>query len=655
MKKLVIICYFLAIQIFVSFNSFCQRLEPFIEFESPSVPWGLLFTRDDQMISLDDDFVARLWEINTGKLQREFRAHTDRLMTAAVSPDGKLFATASKDKKICVWEISSGNLISTLTGHDGIISGVSFSPDGKFLISGGYDKTIITWDFTNGTQLSIFPQTANEIFTISFSPDGKLILSCGGELKYDEPSEILVWDVDSKSVISDLSQFKFKVFSYGAFIFNSDNLLLMDNPGNSLLEIDLKVRKIVNNFPLTPSKMHPFGITNDTDLVFCGSTPKITIFSRSRAFEPIPLTVSEGFTAFSIREDGKYFATGSDDKRVSHKIRVFQADEMPVVGDQLKKLYTEKTPEVALKDSIPKKEEIVDPKMVEARKLDKNNLIGKFEDYQRGYTTESFLVPYFSTPEFNKILFGLETFNPRPGYIFSRLSQSSLDRMGVEDLYTSIQRNGLFSDGDYYDLDFNRIPELSTVFAELKKKSKYEIASEKKEIIDLLSKTKKAYSKAYSLYSSNIFKVYGSCFIHEDEYNFDNQQAIIHLFLNNTHWYNNPSKVYVASIIAQLSLTEAESLFIGGKSEGEVIFKLFPDGNRVELGYSTKKIMPSLQSIENAQLTFTNKFGQKLHFYASLEGDLWPNFEKRAGWDTNGGDRPGHYTKRIIPGGKISK
>ncbi len=177
MKKLVIICYFLAIQIFVGFNSFCQRVEPFIEFESPSVPWGLIFTRDDGMISLDDDFVARLWEINTGKLQREFRAHSDRLMTAAVSPDGKLFATASKDKKICVWEISSGNLISTLTGHDGIISGMSFSPDGKFLISGGYDKTIRTWDFTNGTQLSIFPQTENEIFTISFSPDGKLILS----------------------------------------------------------------------------------------------------------------------------------------------------------------------------------------------------------------------------------------------------------------------------------------------------------------------------------------------------------------------------------------------------------------------------------------------------------------------------------------------
>ncbi len=183
----------------------------------------------------------------------------------------------------------------------------------------------------------------------------------------------------------------------------------MNNPGNSLLEIDLKVRKIVNNFPLTPSKMHPFGITKDTDFVFCGSSPKITIFSRSRAFEPITLTDPKGFTAFSIREDGKYFATGSDVERVARSIRVFQTDKIPVVGDQLKKLYTEKIPEVALKDSIKKKEEIVDPKMVEARKLDKNNLIGKFEDYQRGYTTESFLVPYYSTPEFNKILFGLET------------------------------------------------------------------------------------------------------------------------------------------------------------------------------------------------------------------------------------------------------
>lgn len=664
MKKLVIICYFLAIQIFVGFNSFCQRVEPFIEFESPSVPWGLIFTRDDGMISLDDDFVARLWEINTGKLQREFRAHSDRLMTAAVSPDGKLFATASKDKKICVWEISSGNLISTLTGHDGIISGMSFSPDGKFLISGGYDKTIRTWDFTNGTQLSIFPQTENEIFTISFSPDGKLILSCGGELKYDEPSEILVWDVDSKSVISDLSQFKFKVVSYGGFIFNSENLLLMNNPGNSLLEIDLKVRKIVNNFPLTPSKMHPFGITKDTDFVFCGSSPKITIFSRSRAFEPITLTDPKGFTAFSIREDGKYFATGSDVERVARSIRVFQTDKIPVVGDQLKKLYTEKIPEVALKDSIPKKEEIVDPKMVEARKLDRTNLIGKFEDYSNdhvtGYNpTRSYLVPYFTTPEFNKTLFGLETFHPKTGYTFSLLHQSELDKMSVDDLYNSIQRNGLFTKSGYYELDYTRIPELTLYFAELKNNTKYEIAAKKDEILSRLNKTRKAYIAANLYYSAIPFKVYGSGIIYENEYNFDNQQAIIHLFLNHLIDNRHPNKVYVASFFVSLSLAEAENLFTEGKVEGEVIFKLLPGANRVELG-TNYVIMPDLSSVENAQITFVSeKTKQKHQFFANLKGGLWPNIDKRWAWQSEylpeKMNRPNKNNIRIISGGRVTK
>jgi WD40 repeat protein len=51
----------------------------------------------------------------------------------AFSPDGRLLATASRDKAARLWDLATGECLRTLTGHDGEVRGVAFSLDGRLL------------------------------------------------------------------------------------------------------------------------------------------------------------------------------------------------------------------------------------------------------------------------------------------------------------------------------------------------------------------------------------------------------------------------------------------------------------------------------------------------------------------------------------------
>lgn len=75
-----------------------------------------------------------------------FTGHTGSIKTVAVSPNGRLMASAGEDRSIMLWDIASGKRIKKLTGHTGFIYSLSFSADSGVLVSGGADSTVCVWD-----------------------------------------------------------------------------------------------------------------------------------------------------------------------------------------------------------------------------------------------------------------------------------------------------------------------------------------------------------------------------------------------------------------------------------------------------------------------------------------------------------------------------
>jgi hypothetical protein len=68
------------------------------------------------------------------------------LHSLAVSPDGKLLATAGEDHAIRLIDLASGKQTGVLTGHSNSINALAVSPDGKLLASGGEDWSARIWN-----------------------------------------------------------------------------------------------------------------------------------------------------------------------------------------------------------------------------------------------------------------------------------------------------------------------------------------------------------------------------------------------------------------------------------------------------------------------------------------------------------------------------
>src|SRR2546427_552515 len=59
--------------------------------------------------------------------------HEGGIHASAVSPDGRLVATAGVDGTIKLWDVAAARLLDSLAGHGRDVESVAFLPDGKSL------------------------------------------------------------------------------------------------------------------------------------------------------------------------------------------------------------------------------------------------------------------------------------------------------------------------------------------------------------------------------------------------------------------------------------------------------------------------------------------------------------------------------------------
>ncbi|BAZ20456.1 WD-40 repeat-containing protein [Kalymmatonema gypsitolerans NIES-4073] len=117
----------------------------------------------------------RILILNTKQLyfNREFPGHSDKINYLSFSPNGKLLASASKDKTVKLWNIDSK--LSNLTEYG--ISEVRFNPDGKTVMTASNDNKVQFWK-----RDATFPKNFQKYGSQpSFSPDGKTIFTTSAD------------------------------------------------------------------------------------------------------------------------------------------------------------------------------------------------------------------------------------------------------------------------------------------------------------------------------------------------------------------------------------------------------------------------------------------------------------------------------------------
>lgn len=121
-----------------------------------SFVYSVVFSPDGQTLaSSSGDKTIKLWNTHTGKVIRTLKTQADGLNSveghsAAVnsvvfSSDGQTLASGSVDKTIKLWQLDTGKVNRTLKGHSDVVTSVTFSPNGLTIVSGSWDRTIKIW------------------------------------------------------------------------------------------------------------------------------------------------------------------------------------------------------------------------------------------------------------------------------------------------------------------------------------------------------------------------------------------------------------------------------------------------------------------------------------------------------------------------------
>ncbi|MDZ8029829.1 serine/threonine-protein kinase, partial [Nostoc sp. DedSLP04] len=74
--------------------------------------------------------VIHLFSSTTGQLLRTLGDHSDSVNSVAISSDGQILASGSRDKTIKLWNVATGREIRTLSGHSDWVGSVAISRDG---------------------------------------------------------------------------------------------------------------------------------------------------------------------------------------------------------------------------------------------------------------------------------------------------------------------------------------------------------------------------------------------------------------------------------------------------------------------------------------------------------------------------------------------
>jgi WD40 repeat protein len=134
-----------------------------------------------------------LWNTSDWTRRRTLRGHRDNLLAAAISPNGKIVATASYDQMMRLWDVTTGKELRLLKGHNGAVFDVAFDPSGRLLASASGDRTVKLWDVASGERLDTFSQPTKDQYAVVFSPDGREVIAGGVD------SRIRVWRLSASA------------------------------------------------------------------------------------------------------------------------------------------------------------------------------------------------------------------------------------------------------------------------------------------------------------------------------------------------------------------------------------------------------------------------------------------------------------------------
>ena len=145
-----------------------------------------------------------IWDVATGKRERELGDELDSVLTADLSSDGKLVATGGPERVVRLYDLADSNAdqpAAELREHADWVMAVQFSPDGKYLVSGDRAGGLILRIAKTGESLFRLASHKAAVTSISWRADSKVFASAS------ESGKVSFWDVSNAETGKPLKTF----------------------------------------------------------------------------------------------------------------------------------------------------------------------------------------------------------------------------------------------------------------------------------------------------------------------------------------------------------------------------------------------------------------------------------------------------------------
>lgn len=170
-----------------------QQTRKLTGFQTAAPVYSVSFASDGRTLIWLSRGLVQLMDLTTGKLGAEFR-HEDFVTGAALTPDGKILATAAAGMVggkytplVKLWDAAGGKELGILIQAEGSGS-IAFSPNGKILAAAS-GKTVRLWDVSAKKEIANLTGHADGINAVAFSPDGRTLASAASD------SAVKLWRV----------------------------------------------------------------------------------------------------------------------------------------------------------------------------------------------------------------------------------------------------------------------------------------------------------------------------------------------------------------------------------------------------------------------------------------------------------------------------
>ncbi|MDJ0742428.1 MAG: AAA-like domain-containing protein [Xenococcaceae cyanobacterium MO_167.B27] len=179
-------------------------------------------------------------------LSKTIQGHKVGVWRIAISPNGKIIATASEDKTAKLWDWQ-GNLIASLDGHQDVVRDIAFTPDGQIIATASYDQTVKLWN-TRGDMIKTLDRDNYNVRSegvLAISPDGKLMATA------DLEGIIKLWQIDYSSnpvTITFNQSLKSHTEEIRKIVFSPDGQLIASASGDSTIKIWHPSGKLLKTF-----------------------------------------------------------------------------------------------------------------------------------------------------------------------------------------------------------------------------------------------------------------------------------------------------------------------------------------------------------------------------------------------------------------------